>query len=216
MAAQQHGPGAQPDRLAGERSALAQADWQYVEKTRLDTFSEHDWQTLNAQRDPYLGDERARQALAMLTAQKSSPSFGYLINNYEHCLQAATMAMQAGEDEETVVVALFHDLGFITCNETHGDFAAQLLKPYVSERNIWMLERHMYFQAVHCSSHPDCDAKVQERWRGHEYYEYTARWVRDYDIPSIDSSLENYPLSAFEPLVYRIFEKPKNPIYFPP
>ena len=156
-------------RKAGERSRLARDNWHYVEKGRLDTFTAEDWQLLDRQRDPYLGVERARQALGMLRAQQSAPSFGYLINNYEHCLQAATMAMQAGEDDETIVVALFHDLGFITCNETHGDFAAQLLKPYVSERNIWMLERHMYFQTVHCSSHPECDPDIRERWRGHEF-----------------------------------------------
>jgi predicted HD phosphohydrolase len=35
---------------------------------------------------------------------------GYRITRLEHCLQSATRAHRAGEDEETVVSALLHDI----------------------------------------------------------------------------------------------------------
>jgi len=197
-------------RPAGVRSPLAEPGWSYVEKENLEDFSAEDWAAMNLQRAPYLADEIAKQALQMLAAQKDAPSFGYQINNYEHCLQSASLALRAGEDEETVVVSLFHDLGFVVCNETHGEFAAAMLRPYVSERSAWMLERHMIFQALHCPTYPGVDIDAREAWRGHPHFEWTAEWVRKYDIATIAAEVENMPLRAFEPMVRRIFARPPN------
>ena len=202
-------------RPADTKSRLLRDDWSYVEPMTLDDFSTADWAMLDGQRAPYLAGERARQALEMLAVQADAPSFGYQINNYEHCLQSATMALKDGRDEETVVVSLFHDLGFVTNNETHGEFAAALLKPYVSKRNHWMLERHMYFQAIHCASHPAVDPNVRERWRGHADFEYTADWVARFDIVSIDPSYENAPLETFVPMVHRVLSNPAMDLDLP-
>ena len=144
----------------------------------------------------------------MLATQKDAPSFGYQINNYEHCLQSATLALKDGLDDETVVVSLFHDLGFVTCNETHGAFAADFLRPHISERNAWMLERHTHFQALHCPTYPGIDTEVREKWRGHPHFEWAAEWVRKYDIGTIVADVENAPLTAFEPMVQRVFARP--------
>jgi predicted HD phosphohydrolase len=202
-------------RVAGQRSPLLGKDWAYVDALVLDDFTAADWQMLDRQRVPYLAQERAKQALEMLAVQASAPTFGYQINNYEHCLQTATMAMRDGRDEETIVVSLFHDLGFITNNDTHGQFAAALLRPYISDRNHWMLERHMYFQAIHCRTHPNIDPNIRERWRGHPYFEYTAAWVARYDIRSMDSEYENAPLETFAPMVHRLFTNPSNEVRLP-
>ena len=172
-------------RPAGERSPLMDAAWSYIEPGNMEDFTADDWAVMNAQRVPYLAEEKAKAALQMLAVQKDAPTFGYQINNYEHCLQSATLAMRDGQDEETVVVSLFHDLGFVTCNETHGLFAAEFLRPYVSERNAWMLERHMIFQALHCPTYPGVDTQAREKWRGHPHFEWAAEWVRKYDIGTI-------------------------------
>ncbi|HIE93609.1 MAG TPA: DNA polymerase Y family protein [Acidobacteria bacterium] len=92
----------------------------------MDDYSREDWADMNRQRVVYQGEQRAKQALEMLTASRDAPTFGYLINNYEHCLQTATMLHQDGHDEDTIVTGLFHDLGFIVCPENHGRFAADL------------------------------------------------------------------------------------------
>jgi len=202
-------------RPAGARSPLAEPGWSYIEKGNLEDFSAEDWAAMNVQRGPYLATEIAKQALQMLAAQKDAPSFGYQINNYEHCLQAATLALRAGEDEETIVVSLFHDLGFVTCNESHGEFAAAMLRPYVSERSTWMLERHMIFQAIHCPTYPGVEVEAREKWRGHPDFEWSAEWVRKYDIGTIVAEIENAPLSAFEPMVQRIFARPPKTMPLP-
>ena len=140
---------------------------------------------------------------------------GFPVDRLTHCLQTATLAHRDGQDEETIVVSLFHDLGFVTNNETHGEFAAQFLRPYVSEKNVWMLERHMYFQTIHLPTYPDIDTEIRERWRGHEWFEWAADWVRKYDIASIDAAAETAPLSVFEPMVYRVFSRPPREMPVP-
>lgn len=194
-------------RKAGERSPLQRSDWRYVELSDLSQFGEEDWNTLQRQRVDYLVDERSRQALEMLLAQRHVPTFGYQINNYEHCLQAATLAMEAGEDTDTVVVALFHDVGFIVCNESHGDFAAELLKPYVDPRHIWTLRRHMQFQYAYCESAPGIDLHYRERWRSHEYFDWADEFVRKYDLDAVGADYCNAPLSEFVPLVQEVFNR---------
>ena len=202
-------------RRAGQKSPLLEDGWSYVEPVSLDDFTTDDWLLLDRQRVPFGVAERAKHALDMLAAQAGAPTFGYQINNYGHCLQAATLALRDGLGEEDIVVALFHDLGFVTNNETHGEFAAELLRPYISERNAWMLERHMYFQAIHCAAHPDIDPNVRERWRGHPHFEFTADWVARYDVPSIDPAMENAPLESFAPMVERLFATVRRTIPLP-
>lgn len=197
------------------RSPLAAADWAYVESPSLDAMSTREWERLDVQRRPYLAQEQATQALEMLAAQKDAPSFGYQVNNYEHCLQAAALALRAGEDDEMVVCTLFHDIGFIVCNECHGEFAAQMLRPFVSERNFWMLERHMYFQSIHHIHHPHADLNMRERWRGHPFFEYTAEWVAKYDQSTINAGFENASLADFEPMVRRVFARVPREIAVP-
>ena len=202
-------------RKVGTNSPILESTWKYIQPSSLENFSRDDWLLLDTQRAAYLKEERPKQALEMLTSQAHAATFGYQINNYEHCLQSATMAMKDGKDEETIVVSLFHDLGFITNNESHGEFSASFLRPYISEKNRWMLERHMYFQTIHLPSHPSADVHLREKWRGHEYFEYTAEWVRKYDIASVNPNYSNAPLSTFIPMVYRVFSNPKIDIQVP-
>ena len=192
-------------RPVGQRTPLKQPDWHYVEQYSLEQMTCDDWQFLDDQRAIYMATEKPKQALDMLLAQRGAPSFGYQISNFEHCLQAATMAMNDGQDEETIVVALFHDIGFTVCNETHGDFAAELLRPYVDDRHIWTLRRHMYFQYKHCPGINDIDYDFCDRWRGHDNYAWAEEFVRRYDIEAINANYQNAPLSEFIPLVESVF-----------
>ncbi|MDA0261633.1 MAG: phosphohydrolase [Proteobacteria bacterium] len=195
------------------RSPLAHENWRYIEKTNLDDFVDQDWGRLNSQRAPYYQERQADAALAMLAAQKDDPSFGYLINNYGHCLQSATMALRDGLDEETVVVTLLHDIGFVVAPAAHAEFAIALFGPYVSDKNIWTVRRHAVFQGLHCRDLPGTDPGAREQWRGHPYFNYAADWVRKYDIGSLDPNYENAPLETFVPMVKRIFSRPPNNIF---
>lgn len=192
---------------ADNRSPLARPGWRYVDKPALDDFDAADWAVINAQRGPYLHAERARQVLRLLTAARDDPTFGYTINNYRHCLQSATLALSAGLDEETVVVALLHDVGFIVCPETHGDFAAALLGPHIGEANRWMLRHHADFQAHHIHGCPGLAPDLRERWRGHPHFAWTAEFVERYDQGAIRADFDEAPIEVFEPMVQRLFAR---------
>jgi predicted HD phosphohydrolase len=74
---------------------------------------------------------------------------GFPVDRLEHCLQTATRAHQAGEDEEYVVCALVHDIGDTLGPANHADVAAVIVKPYVSEKNHWIVEKHGMFQGYY-------------------------------------------------------------------
>lgn len=189
------------------KSPLADPSWRYVDKPSLDDFDAADWRVINAQRGPYMAQHQATQVLRLLTGSRDDPSFGYAVNNYRHCVQCATLALRDGLDEETIVVALLHDVGFTLCPDTHGEFAAALMGPYIGEANLWMLRHHAAFQTHHIHGHPDVDPKARERWRGQPHFEWTARFVERYDQRTIQAGLEEAPLETFEPMVKRIFAR---------
>ena len=117
------------------------------------------------------------------------------------------MVMRDGLDEETIVVALLHDIGFITCPSAHGEFAAALLGAYVSERHYWMLRRHAIFQDIHSPHYPGVDVNARERWRGHPHFEWAAEFVAKYDQAACDPNYDEAPLDVFVPMVERIFAR---------
>jgi predicted HD phosphohydrolase len=189
-------------------SPLFDPQWHYVEKVSLEAFTADDWATMNRQRSAYYAAEQGRHVLRLLSASAQDATFGYRVNNYRHCLQSATMAMRDGLDEETVVVALLHDVGFTACPTSHGDFAAALLRPYVSERHVWMLERHAIFQDVHAPTLPGVDPDARERWRGHPHFAWAEAFVAKYDQAACDPDYDEAPLETFVPMVRRIFARP--------
>lgn len=195
-----------PDRVRYSR--LLDPSWQFVEKVAMEDFTADDWAVINRQRGPYYRQEQARQVLRMLACSEHDACFGYMVNNYRHSLQSATMALRDGLDEEDVVVCLLHDIGFVVCPDTHAEFAAALLGPYISERNHWMLLRHPVFQQIHAPNLPGVDPDARELWRGHPHFEWAATFVERYDQAACDPHYDCAPLSVFEPMVQRLFARP--------
>ena len=200
------------DGLLNQTSPLLLSDLKHLHESqsKMDDLSRNDWENLSKYRKLFQKDEQAKQALSLLESQKDSPSYGFRINNYRHCLQSATMVMRDGGSEEEIVVALFHDLGFVVCPDNHGEFSATLLANYVSDQHYWMLRHHAAFLDYHAPTHPNSDANARERYRGHPYFEYTAAWVERYDQTSIQAHYDTAPLDYFKPMVYRIFNRPSK------
>lgn len=192
---------------ASRYSPLADPHWRYIEKVSLEDFSEGDWHQMEQQRAAYLARLQADQVLRMLSASENDPTFGYMVNNYRHSLQSATMMLRDGRVEEDVVVALLHDVGFTTCPLLHGDFAACLLGAYVSERNHWMLQHHATFQNLHSPHFPGVEMHERERWKGHPHFDWTAEFVARYDQDACDPQYACEPLQTFVPMVRNIFSR---------
>jgi predicted HD phosphohydrolase len=138
---------------------------------------------------------------------------GYPVDRLEHCLQTATRAHQAGEDEEYVVAALLHDIGDTLGPANHADVAAAIMKPFVSERTHWIVEKHAIFQGYYFFHYLGLDRNMRDQFRGHPHFEACAQYCHLYDQNSFDPTFQSMPLSAFEPMIHRVFARPKNSIY---
>lgn len=138
---------------------------------------------------------------------------GFPIDRLQHCLQTATRALRAGEDEEYVVCALLHDIGDTLGSLNHPDVAAAILKPFVAEENLWMIQHHGIFQGYYFFEHIGLDRNLREQFRGSPWFERTARFCELYDNPAFDADYDTLALTEFEPMLRRVFAQPKNSIY---
>ncbi|MEC9348002.1 MAG: HD domain-containing protein [Pseudomonadota bacterium] len=141
---------------------------------------------------------------------------GFQVDRLEHSLQTATLAHQAGEDEEYVVCALLHDIGDTLASFNHADLAATILQPFVSEANHFMVANHGIFQGYYFFHHIGLDRDMRERFRGHPHFERTAKFCELYDAAAFDANFQSMPLDAFRPMVARLVERPKRSIYMKP
>lgn len=140
---------------------------------------------------------------------------GFPVDRLTHCLQTATRAHKDGRDEEYVACALLHDIGDTLGAYNHPDIAAAILKPFVSEQNHWMVEKHGIFQGYYFFHYLGMDRDMRDNFRDHPHFAHTAEFCEKYDQTAFDPNYENMPLEAFEPMVMKLFEMPKNSVYGP-
>ena len=77
-----------------------------------------------------------------------------------------------------------------------------------------MVEKHGIFQGYYFFHHVGMDRDMREQFRGHPYFERTARVLRPATTarPSTRRR-ETLPLEFFEPMVRRVFEAPRETLY---
>ena len=138
---------------------------------------------------------------------------GFAVDRLEHSLQTATRAYRADRDDEYVFCALLHDVGDLLGSFNHADVAAAVVKPFVSERNHWMVEQHAIFQGYYFFHHLGLDRDMREQFRGHEWFDHTAEFCHEYDQPAFDPTYDTLPLEHFEPLVRQLMAAPRRSIY---
>ncbi len=138
---------------------------------------------------------------------------GFAIERYSHSLQTATLAMRDGRDDEYVVCALLHDIGDTLGSFNHPDIAAAILKPFVSEANLWMIQNHGIFQGYNFFHHLGMDRNMRDMFNGHVHYERTAEFIELFDSPAFNPDTETLPIGEFEPMVRRVFAQPLQSIY---
>ena len=138
---------------------------------------------------------------------------GFPIDRYSHCLQTATLALKAGRDEEYVCCALLHDIGDTLGSFNHPDIAAAILKPFVSEANLWMVQNHGIFQGYNFFHYIGLNRDMRDMFKDHPHYDHAAEFVELFDNPAFDPQGEIYPISTFEPMLRRLMASPKNSVY---
>ncbi|MBI3744117.1 MAG: HD domain-containing protein [Chloroflexi bacterium] len=145
-------------------------------------------------------------ALEMLDRLKGGYSI-YQVSRYEHSLQSATLAHDDGADEELVVAALLHDIGDIVAPDNHSAIAAEILKPYVTDKTFWIVQQHGLFQGYYYFHHVGADRNARDRYQGHVYYQVCADFCAKYDQAAFDPNFVSKPVGFFEPMVRRVFAR---------
>src|SRR5450755_3035352 len=164
----------------------------------LEEATSADWRIiLQAEADDRLKRTTGDRLLNVLASMERDDALGSPVNLYEHSLQTATRVLRAGEDDELIVVALFHDLGEALSDNHHGLMAAELLAPWISPRRKWLLVHHVEFQRAHFANHPAQNALARDRYIGHPFFAETAHFCKFYDQNSFDPDFQTLPLQDF-------------------
>ena len=137
----------------------------------------------------------------------TSSLVGYQINRLEHSLQTATRALKEKASDEMIVAALLHDIGDELAPNNHAEFAAAILKPYVSEKTAWIVEKHGIFQMYYYAHHLGFNKNERDKYKGHKYYPATAEFCEKWDQISFDPNYKFLLLKEFEPYVKKIFSR---------
>ena len=132
---------------------------------------------------------------------------GYKINRLEHSLQTATRAFNDKASEEMIVAALLHDIGDELAPLNHSEYAATILKPYVSEKTHWIVEKHGEFQMYYYAHHLGENRNLRDKYKNHKYYNNTLEFCEKWDQTSFDPNFKSLKLKDFEPLIRQIFSR---------
>ncbi len=175
---------------------------------RMEDSTREDYELLDRYERDYVAELPGRILAALSQLQHSFG--GYPVSRLEHSLQAATRAMKDGADEELIVAALVHDVGDELAPYNHAQIAAGILQPYVRAEVTWIVEQHGIFQSYYYAHHLGGDRNGRERFRDHPWYGACKDFCAHWDQCSFDPDYPWEPLSAFEPLVRRIFTRPPH------
>ena len=132
---------------------------------------------------------------------------GYQITRLEHSLQTATRALNDNADDEMIVGALLHDIGDELAPLNHSEYAAAIIKPYVSEKTHWIIEKHGIFQMYYYAHHLGGNKNEREKFKGHKYYIDTINFCENWDQKSFEPNFKSLTLKDFEPYVKKIFNR---------
>lgn len=179
--------------------------------TAMQEGTAEDWQIISSHFRDFAKDlpDRIISHLKLLDGDYG----GFPIDRLQHSLQTATRAHRDGRDEEYVICALLHDIGDTLGSYNHPDIAAAILKPFVSEENHWMVEKHGVFQGYYFFHHLGMDRHLRDQFKDHPLYAYTAEFCAKYDATAFDPDYPAEPLEFFEPMLRRVFARPRNSMY---
>ena len=132
---------------------------------------------------------------------------GYKITRLEHSLQTATRAFNDKANEEMVIAALLHDIGDELAPLNHSEYAASVLKPFISEKTYWIIEKHGEFQMYYYAHHLGGDRNQRNKYKDHKYYDDALNFCEKWDQKSFDPNFKSLSLKDFEPLIRKIFSR---------
>ena len=180
-----------------------------VNFTEMKNGSKEDYELLEKYEKNF--ERKTADRLLKYLASQTTTLEGYQITRLEHSLQAATRAYKNGESEEMVVATLLHDIGDDLAPMNHSQYAASIIRPYVSEKTYWIILHHGLFQTYYSAHHLGGDRNARDKFKDHKYYQDTVDFCEKYDQSSFYPNYKSMSLEEFEPMVKKIFDR--KPFY---
>ncbi len=180
-----------------------------VNFTEMKNGSKEDYELLEKYEKNF--ERKTADRLLKYLASQTTTLEGYQITRLEHSLQAATRAYKNGESEEMVVATLLHDIGDDLAPMNHSQYAASIIRPYVSEKTYWIILHHGLFQTYYSAHLLGGDRNARDKFKNHKYYQDTVDFCEKYDQSSFDPNYKSMSLEDFEPMVKKIFDR--KPFY---
>ena len=173
--------------------------------TEMKNGTKEDYLLLDKHEKKYI--EGTADRLLNFMSSLNSTLEGYKVSRLEHSLQTATRAFNDKASDEMIVASLLHDIGDELAPLNHAEYAAAVLKPYVSEKTYWIVEKHGIFQLYYYGHHIGADKNEREKYKGHKYYKDTIDFCENWDQKSFDPNFKSLTLKDFEPYVKKIFSR---------
>ena len=114
--------------------------------TRMADGTEEDYKLLDVLERDFSSATVDRVLKHLLCLEQSFS--GYKVSRLGHSLQTATRAWRDGADEETIVVALLHDIGDTLSPENHGELAARNFKTFCVSQELLDFEVSWRFSGI--------------------------------------------------------------------
>ena len=134
---------------------------------------------------------------------------GFPVDQLVHGLQTATRAERGGASEEMIVAALCHDIGKVISDVNHGAISAEILKPYISHDTYEIVRTHQDFQGRYIYSFIGKDPEARKEYADKPWYKLACKFSDVWDQTAFDPDYEAFPFEHFEPMIDRIFARPR-------
>jgi len=178
--------------------------------TRMDESTAEQWAVIG--RETSGNQPRVAEEILAMLRRLEAITDGFATNQLVHSLQTATLAEQAGADEEMIVASLCHDIGKLISVFGHPEIAASILRPYVRDEVYRVILAHQDFQGRHYYHHFGGDVNAREQYRGAPWFSLAEQFADEWDQIAFDPDGPTEPLEHFEPMVRHVFAAANTPL----
>ena len=98
-----------------------------------------------------------------------------------------------------LLLHLLHDIGDELAPLNHSEYAAAVLKPYVSKKTHWIIEKHGEFQMYYYAHHLGKNKNQRDKYKDHEYYNDAINFCEKWDQASFDPNYKSMTLRRICP-----------------
>lgn len=181
-------------------------DMKTVSFTAMKDGTRDDYALLHEAEKPFLAGT-ADRLLRELASQADETISGYKVTRLEHGLQSATRARRDGADIDWVVATLLHDIGDGLAPQNHDKFAAEIMRPFMRDEVVWVVEHHGIFQMYYYAHHYGWDRELREKYADHPCYQSCVDFCERWDQSSFDPDYPMDSLDSFADDVRAVFAR---------